>query len=74
MWNMKVLNMMAKCFINLLLFIWLFRCACVKNFGAPLAGNVGNEKGTNRGDLDNPNLHEYEGCGPTANSCKILEI
>ncbi|VDN50464.1 unnamed protein product [Dracunculus medinensis] len=51
-----------------------YRCACVKNFGAPLAGNVGNEKGTNRGDLDNPNLHEYEGCGPTANSCKILEI
>ncbi|KAH7731734.1 Cytochrome b5-like Heme/Steroid binding domain containing protein [Aphelenchoides avenae] len=44
------------------------RCACVKNFGPPLASP--GEQG-NRGDLDNPNLREYEGCSPTANSCKI---
>ncbi|CAD5219063.1 unnamed protein product [Bursaphelenchus xylophilus] len=44
------------------------RCACVKNFGPPLA--TPNEKG-NRGDLDNPNLKEYENCSPVSNSCKL---
>uniref|UniRef100_A0AC35FMU0 Uncharacterized protein n=1 Tax=Panagrolaimus sp. PS1159 TaxID=55785 RepID=A0AC35FMU0_9BILA len=45
-----------------------YRCACVKNFGPPLAspGSKGN-----RGDLDNPSLKEYDDCSPTANSCKI---
>lgn len=45
-----------------------YRCACVKNFGVPLAspGAQGN-----RGDLDQPNLEEYEGCSPVANSCKL---
>ncbi|KAE9555100.1 hypothetical protein FO519_001675 [Halicephalobus sp. NKZ332] len=45
-----------------------YRCACVKNFGSSLA-NPGAEG--NRGDLDNPNLKEYDDCSPTANSCKL---
>ena len=45
-----------------------YRCACVKNFGSPLASP--GAKG-NRGDLDNPSLKEYDDCSPTANSCKI---
>ncbi|KAI6176668.1 Neuferricin-like protein [Aphelenchoides bicaudatus] len=45
-----------------------YRCACVKNFGVPLATT--NAKG-NRGDLDNPNIKPYENCSPTANSCKL---
>jgi predicted heme/steroid binding protein len=45
-----------------------YRCACVKNFGPPLA--LPGEDG-NRGDLDNPNLREYDGCSPSSNSCKL---
>jgi predicted heme/steroid binding protein len=45
-----------------------YRCACVKNFGQPLATT--NAKG-NKGDLDNPNLQQYEGCSPVSNSCKL---
>jgi len=46
------------------------RCACVKNFGAPLSEDP-TEGHKNRGDLLNPNLQEYEGCSPTSNSCKL---
>ncbi|KAI6241632.1 Neuferricin-like protein [Aphelenchoides fujianensis] len=45
-----------------------YRCACVKNFGHPLA--TPGAEGTH-GDLDNPNLKEYPNCSPIANSCKI---
>ncbi|KAK0416567.1 hypothetical protein QR680_012566 [Steinernema hermaphroditum] len=45
-----------------------YRCACVKNFGSPLATT--DEKGK-RGDLDNPALEEYEDCPPTSMSCKL---
>uniref|UniRef100_A0A1I8A772 Cytochrome b5 heme-binding domain-containing protein n=1 Tax=Steinernema glaseri TaxID=37863 RepID=A0A1I8A772_9BILA len=45
-----------------------YRCACVKNFGSPLATH--DEKG-NRGDLDHPGLEEYAECPPTSMSCKL---
>lgn len=45
-----------------------YRCACVKNFGTPLATD--DAKG-NRGDLDNPNLKLYDNCSPSSNSCKL---
>uniref|UniRef100_A0A0N5C3G9 Cytochrome b5 heme-binding domain-containing protein n=1 Tax=Strongyloides papillosus TaxID=174720 RepID=A0A0N5C3G9_STREA len=45
-----------------------FRCACVKNFGDPLS--TPGVKG-NRGDLDYPNLGEYESCSSTSNSCRL---
>lgn len=49
-----------------------FRCACVKNFGSPLSSADTPELGaSNRGDLDNPNLREYDNCPATANSCKL---
>ena len=44
------------------------RCVCVKNFGPSL---LEPQAETNRGDLDSPNLREYEGCEPSSNSCKI---
>lgn len=44
------------------------RCACVKNFGPPIA--TPGEEG-NRGDLDNPNLREYDDCSDVSNSCKL---
>jgi hypothetical protein len=47
-----------------------YRCACVKNFGKPLAST--NVEG-NRGDLDNPNLKLYPNCPPESNACKIEE-
>ncbi|KAI6214807.1 hypothetical protein M3Y94_00311800 [Aphelenchoides besseyi] len=47
-----------------------FRCACVKNFGSPLA--TPGAEGTH-GDLDNPHLKLYPHCSPTANSCKITD-
>uniref|UniRef100_A0A915Q051 Cytochrome b5 heme-binding domain-containing protein n=1 Tax=Setaria digitata TaxID=48799 RepID=A0A915Q051_9BILA len=47
-----------------------YRCACVKNFGAPLSRFPGMNKNSARGDLGNPNLEEYEGCKPTSTSCR----
>ncbi|TKR77429.1 hypothetical protein L596_018404 [Steinernema carpocapsae] len=44
------------------------RCACVKNFGPPLATHDEHGK---RGDLDHPNLQEYDECSPTSMSCKL---
>lgn len=49
------------------------RCACVKNFGPPLSSYADVDEEGTRGDLDNPNLHEYPGCSPTSNSCKLQE-
>ncbi|WKY02086.1 hypothetical protein Q1695_015809 [Nippostrongylus brasiliensis] len=45
------------------------RCACVKNFGPGLS--AAGSKGSNRGDLDHPNLKQYPKCSPTSNSCRI---
>ncbi|VDK49858.1 unnamed protein product [Anisakis simplex] len=49
------------------------RCACVKNFGPPLSVYPDRDEEGTRGDLSNPNLHEYPGCSPTSNSCKLQE-
>uniref|UniRef100_A0A915EAR8 Cytochrome b5 heme-binding domain-containing protein n=1 Tax=Ditylenchus dipsaci TaxID=166011 RepID=A0A915EAR8_9BILA len=48
-----------------------FRCACVKNFGSSLSIPDSAGSSGNRGDLDNPNLKEYEDCPELANSCRI---
>jgi len=45
-----------------------YRCACVKNFGSSL---VNPDVDGNRGDLDHPNLRNYEDCPASANSCKL---
>ncbi|VDO46663.1 unnamed protein product, partial [Brugia timori] len=47
-----------------------YRCACVKNFGAPLSRFPGMNKDSGHGDLRNPNLGEYEGCKPTSTTCR----
>ena len=44
-----------------------YRCACVKTSG--LASD-GSETG-GRGDLDNPQLKEYENCNPTSITCAL---
>lgn len=45
----------------------------MKNFGPPLSSYADVDEEGTRGDLDNPNLHEYPGCSPTSNSCKLQE-
>lgn len=47
-----------------------YRCACVKNFGAPLSKFPGMNKNSGLGDLGNPSLKEYENCKPTSTSCR----
>uniref|UniRef100_A0AAF5PRC9 Cytochrome b5 heme-binding domain-containing protein n=1 Tax=Wuchereria bancrofti TaxID=6293 RepID=A0AAF5PRC9_WUCBA len=47
-----------------------YRCACVKNFGAPLSRFPGMNKDSGHGDLRNPNLEEYEGCKSTSTTCR----
>ncbi|CAG9537968.1 unnamed protein product [Cercopithifilaria johnstoni] len=47
-----------------------YRCACVKNFGAPLSRFPGMNKNSGHGDLENPSLKEYEGCKSTSTSCR----
>jgi hypothetical protein len=44
-----------------------YRCACVKTSG--LASD-GSETG-GRGDLDNPQLKEYDNCNPQSITCDI---
>ncbi|XP_067864046.1 neuferricin isoform X2 [Heptranchias perlo] len=46
------------------------RCVCVRTNGPPA-----NQPSSahNRGDLDNPNLQEYEGCYSLSDSCAIPE-
>ncbi|EFO17290.2 hypothetical protein LOAG_11209 [Loa loa] len=46
-----------------------YRCACVKNFGAPLSRFSGMNENGGHGDLGNPSLKEYEGCKPTSTTC-----
>ncbi|KAM3724156.1 Neuferricin [Dirofilaria immitis] len=46
-----------------------YRCACIKNFGAPLSRFPGMDKNSGHGDLGNPNLEEYKGCKPTSITC-----
>lgn len=45
------------------------RCVCVKDFGESLY-QPGSEV-HDRGDLDNPNLKEYDNCDPKAVKCQI---
>ncbi|XP_043190042.1 neuferricin-like [Amphibalanus amphitrite] len=44
------------------------RCACVRDRGPP---SHGPDEGADRGDLDHPQLEEYPGCPPRADSCAI---
>ncbi|XP_077996339.1 neuferricin-like [Glandiceps talaboti] len=46
------------------------RCACVRTSGPP-SYDAESKDHPNRGDLDNPNLKEYDNCNPTENSCKL---
>ncbi|VDM96988.1 unnamed protein product [Thelazia callipaeda] len=48
-----------------------YRCACVRNFGDPLSNFPGVNRNSGYGDLQNPNLKEYEGCKPTSNACRV---
>jgi len=49
-----------------------FRCACVKNFGDSLA-SPSSDSLTNRGDLDDSRLREFDSCPPDSNSCRISD-
>ena len=44
------------------------RCACVRGFGPP-SHDLSRKNHNNRGDLDHPNLQEYEGCIPDQPTC-----
>lgn len=44
------------------------RCACVKDFGPP-SHDPTRKNHDNRGDLDNPNLLEYDNCPPDQPEC-----
>lgn len=46
------------------------RCVCVKNTGPP-SNSAPSAERKNRGDLDHPDLKEYPGCPPDAESCKV---
>ncbi|XP_076031488.1 neuferricin-like [Oratosquilla oratoria] len=48
------------------------RCACVKTTGPP-SDNPSVQNHKDRGDLDNPNLREYEGCDPTSPECDVKD-
>ncbi|XP_069730243.1 neuferricin isoform X2 [Phaenicophaeus curvirostris] len=43
-------------------------CVCVRTAGPPW-GQPGTGQHSDRGDLDNPHLQEYEGCPPLAPQC-----
>ncbi|KAE8625110.1 hypothetical protein XENTR_v10006161 [Xenopus tropicalis] len=45
-----------------------YRCVCVRNFGPPSEQPDSTEH-NDRGDLDNPMLHEYEDCNPLFEWC-----
>ncbi|CAG0901387.1 unnamed protein product [Darwinula stevensoni] len=47
------------------------RCVCVKNFGPPTHRYAGVEHSEDRGDLDHPQLREYEDCDPASVSCLL---
>ncbi|XP_053940863.1 neuferricin [Cuculus canorus] len=46
------------------------RCACVRTTGPPWGQPAGGQH-SDRGDLDNPLLREYEGCPPLAQQCVL---
>lgn len=48
------------------------RCACVKNSGPP-SHDPTREPHDNRGDLDHPNVEEYEGCEPDQTTCFVKD-
>jgi hypothetical protein len=47
------------------------RCVCVRNTGPP-SDRPNSEDDKNRGDLDHPNLREYDDCEPDSVSCSFL--
>nr|XP_033777380.1 neuferricin [Geotrypetes seraphini]XP_033777381.1 neuferricin [Geotrypetes seraphini]XP_033777382.1 neuferricin [Geotrypetes seraphini] len=46
------------------------RCVCVRTTGPP-SGHSGSSEYSNRGDLDNHKLQEYEGCHPDSEWCML---
>ncbi|KAL7634119.1 UNVERIFIED_CONTAM: hypothetical protein RMT77_015447 [Armadillidium vulgare] len=54
------------------------RCACVKNFGKSAIdlqdGEVESDTETGRGDLDNPNVREYDNCEPDEDFCYLKKF
>ncbi|KAB7498283.1 Neuferricin [Armadillidium nasatum] len=54
------------------------RCACVKNFGKSAIdlkdGEVESDTKTGRGDLDNPNVREYDDCEPDEDFCYLKKF
>ncbi|NXD93823.1 NEUFC protein, partial [Chaetorhynchus papuensis] len=44
------------------------RCVCVRSTGPPW-GQPDSSQHSDRGDLDNPHLEQYEGCHPLAEQC-----
>lgn len=49
-----------------------YRCACIRTTGPP-SDQLETKQHNNRGDLDNPNLKEYDNCVPTSESCPLPE-
>lgn len=47
------------------------RCACVKNFGPPQDSDSAARSHNDKGDLENPNLQEYDNCDAEALSCNL---
>ncbi|XP_075374423.1 neuferricin isoform X2 [Mycteria americana] len=47
-------------------------CVCVRTTG-PLWGQPDSTEHSDRGDLDNPHLEEYDGCHPLAEQC-VLKV
>ncbi|XP_067393974.1 neuferricin isoform X3 [Emydura macquarii macquarii] len=45
-------------------------CVCVRTTGPP-SGHLDSTEHSDRGDLDNPNVQEYNGCHPLADSCVL---
>ncbi|NXN17531.1 NEUFC protein, partial [Indicator maculatus] len=46
------------------------RCVCVRTSGPPW-GQPASSQHSNRGDLDDPHLQEYDGCHPQAQQCVL---
>ncbi|XP_054857035.1 neuferricin [Eublepharis macularius] len=47
-------------------------CVCVRTEGPP-SEQSSSQQPSNRGDLDNPKLQEYEGCHPLSNWCALKD-
>ncbi|XP_067932548.1 neuferricin-like [Watersipora subatra] len=47
-----------------------FRCACIRTTGPP-SSNLDSTTHNNKGDLDNPNLREYDNCDPASHTCPL---